>query len=213
MKVNGKKRAVRSVVFLLVAAAAMFAIAPYLLFDPAYSRVKLNPALPFHYPLLLIHIFASFLALAVGWIQFIPGLRTNFLRLHRLVGRIYLGCIAAGGITGLAVGMYTESYIRQLAFLALAVLWLITGWKGYRTIRRGEVRDHQIWMLRSYAVTLVAATARLVTPLCLLAYMALQGAPDGGVKAAIAPVLEANIWVGLVLNVLLCEWLFVRRVR
>ncbi|CAG7617666.1 DUF2306 domain-containing protein [Paenibacillus allorhizosphaerae] len=211
MRMNGNNRLARSVVFLLLAAAAIFAIAPYLLFDPAYSRVKLSPALSIHYPLLLVHIFTSFLALATGWIQFVPGIRAKYVHLHRLIGRIYLGCIAVGGITALVVGMYTESFIRQLAFITLALLWFITSWKGYRRIRQGRLEEHRLWMLRSYAVTLVAATARVVTPLCLLAYIASHGTPAGGVQAAIGPVLEVNIWVGLVLNLLICEWIFARR--
>ncbi|MFD0696764.1 DUF2306 domain-containing protein [Paenibacillus sp. GCM10027628] len=184
-----------------------FAIAPYLLFDPALSRIKLNSAVPYQFPLLLVHIFISFIALGIGWIQFIPSLRQKQARIHRFVGRIYLGCIAIGGATGIVVGLFEESYIRQLAFWTLAVLWLFTGWKGYRSALRRNFEAHRSWMIRNYAMTMVAVSARIVTPICILLYFAAHGNSAGGdIAMVLGKVLEVNIWLGLVINVVISEW-------
>ncbi|WP_409346740.1 DUF2306 domain-containing protein [Paenibacillus sp. MBLB4367] len=199
---------------MLTLGAAGFAVAPYVLFDPGQSRVSLNASFNLHYPLLLVHIFASLFALLVGWLQFLPGLRTGRPYVHRMVGRFYLGFVAIGSATGLVVGMYTSSYNRQMAFLILVALWGITGWKGYWTARQKRFEAHGVWMTRNYAVTLVAASARIVTPICILIYLAgHRDMPFQGVEPILKQVLEVNIWVGLVVNVVIAEWMIGNRYR
>lgn len=191
----------------ITSAAAVFAVAPYITADPGQSRIEPNESFPLHFPLLLVHIWSSFLALLIGWVQFVPGLRNRRPDFHRWAGLAYLGLVAIGGITGLTVGMLTESYVRQMAFLTLALLWLFTGWNGYRKARLGRFVEHKRWMIRNYALTLVAASARLLTPLCILIYLAGHGLqPGGGIAAVLEPVLEINIWIGLVVNVVIAEW-------
>jgi len=196
---------------ILSLAAAVFAVYPYFTLDPDRSRVALTASF-YHYPLLLVHIFSSFLALAVGWLQFLPKLRTKRPRIHRTIGRFYLGFVAVGGVTGFAVGMFTESYNRQMAFLTLVVLWLFTAWKGYRAARRQNFDAHGVWMTRNYAVTLLAASARILTPVCILIYMAGHGGESiGGIETLLKQVLEVNIWLGLVVNLVVTEWTIVNR--
>lgn len=200
------------IIVALTLIAAGFAVYPYLLLDPRQSRVAIDESFSLHYPLLLVHIFVSFLALLVGWIQFLPGLRAKRSYIHRLVGQFYLGFVAVGSVSGLIIGMYTESYIRQMAFFTLVALWLFTGWKGYSSARRKQFDAHGIWMTRNYAVTLVAASARLLTPLCILIYIAgHQNEPFQGVPAILENVLEVNIWVGLVVNFVITEWIVIQR--
>lgn len=200
------------VIVVLTIGAAGFAAAPYVLFDPGQSRVQLNTSFNLHYPLLLVHIFASLFALLVGWLQFLPILRATRPHLHRMVGRFYLGFVAIGSLTGLVVGMYTSSYIRQMAFLTLVALWMFTGWKGYRAARQQRFDLHGVWMTRNYAVTLVAATTRIVTPICILIYLAgHQGMPFQGIEPILNQVLEVNIWVSLVVNLIITEWMNVNR--
>lgn len=190
----------------LILIAAGFAVFPYFSFDPEYSRVTVDNSFSLHYPLLLVHIFVSLLALLIGWLQFLPGLRKNRPYIHRMVGRIYLGFVAVGSISGLVVGAYTGSYIRQMAFLALVALWMFTGWKGYTTARRKQFDAHGMWMTRNYALTLVAASTRLLTPLCILVYAAVHWKePFQGVPAMLEQVLEVNIWVGIVINLVVSE--------
>ncbi|QMV43636.1 DUF2306 domain-containing protein [Cohnella cholangitidis] len=199
------------VVVVLTLGAAIFAAAPYFLLDPSYSRVKIVADHPFHFPLLLIHIFFSFVALLMGWTQFLPSLRIRNPKAHRVIGRIYLGCVAIGAVTGIIVGFYTTSYIRQIAFLTLSVLWLITGWRGFQSARQRRFEEHRVWMARNYAITLVASTARLVTPICILIFRAGgRNTGGGGVDFVLEHVLEVNIWLGLVINMVVAEWLIVR---
>ncbi|MFE5322190.1 DUF2306 domain-containing protein [Paenibacillus sp. NPDC056579] len=209
------KRIVRGLYVIIAAlglGAVCFAILPYLTLDPSLSRVELNPAIPLHYPLLITHIGFAFIAVIIGWLQFLPGLRKRRPVLHRWTGRVYLGCVAIGAVTGLVVGAFSASYVRQMAFLLLGLLWLFTGWKGYRKARLGRFGEHGVWMARNYALTLVAASARLLTPFCILLYLALHGGPPaGGVAEIVKQVLEINIWVGLAVNLVITEWMIVNR--
>lgn len=200
-----KVRIFWGVIVVLTLGAAGFAVAPYLYLDPGLSRVEPNPSFPPHYPLLLVHIWCSFLALVIGWLQFLPGLRKRRTDIHRLAGRIYLGLVAVGGVTGLTVGMFATSYVRQMSFLTLGLLWLFTGWKGYQKARLGRFDDHRAWMVRNYALTLVAASARLLTPFCILIYLAGHGGHSAA--AVVKQVLEINIWVGLAANLVIAEWM------
>lgn len=194
--------------------AAGFAVFPYVLFDPGQSRVAIDDSFSLHYPLLLVHIFTSLFALLVGWLQFLPSLRAKRPQVHRMVGRFYLGFVAAGSVSGLVVGMYTESYVRQMAFLTLVVLWLFTGWRGYSTARRKQFEAHRVWMIRNYALTLVAASARLLTPICILVYLAgHRSEPFQGVRPILEHVLEVNIWFGLAVNFAISEWIIINRIK
>jgi len=69
-------------------------------------------------------------------------------------------------------------------------------------------------MIRNYSMTLVAASARLLTPLCILIYLAGQGGQSsGGVAAVLKQVLEINIWVGLAANLVIAEWVVLSRFK
>ncbi len=202
------------IIVVLTLIAAGFAVYPYLLFDFGQSRVAIDDSFSLHYPLLLIHIFVSLFALLIGWLQFLPSLRVKQPIIHRLVGRFYLGFVGIGSVSVLVVGMYTESYVRQMAFLTLVALWLFTGWKGYSAARRTQFGTHRLWMIRNYALTLVAASARLVTPICILVYIAgHQNEPFQGVPAILEHVLEVNIWVGLIVNFVIAEWIINNRLK
>ncbi len=37
-----------------------------------------------------LHIFCGGLALLIGWLQFIPSLRKNYIHTHRLIGKAYV---------------------------------------------------------------------------------------------------------------------------
>ncbi|SEO80106.1 hypothetical protein SAMN05518847_11135 [Paenibacillus sp. OV219] len=67
-------------------------------------------------------------------------------------------------------------------------------------------------MIRSFGITLVAVCARLLVPALFLTYYVLNGlsVPDGKVMM-IENVLNVNIWAGLVVELVLVEWLIVSK--
>ena len=117
-----------------------------------------------------IHVFAALLALALGPWQFSTALRARRPRLHRLMGRIYLGIgVGIGGASGLYVAQFAHGGpVAQAGFALLALAWLYTGFAAYRAIRRGDVASHREWMVRNFALAFAAVTLRFMLPASML---------------------------------------------
>jgi uncharacterized membrane protein len=111
---------------------------------------------------LLFHVGGGVLALTVGPWQFLPRFRARHPSVHRVVGRIYLLSVLVAGIGGLLLvpkGLYWP--VAPLGFAGLATTLLVASGKAFTAIRRRAVTEHQIWMIRSYALIFAAVTFRL----------------------------------------------------
>jgi hypothetical protein len=116
------------------------------------------------------------------------------------------------GSLALAVVFYIENFTKSLAFLTLSIVWLVTCWNGYRSAVKRRFNEHRIWMIRSFGVTLVAVSARILVPLLLLSYYILSGLTiPGGRERMVEEVLNLNIWVGLFLNFIIVEWYILKK--
>jgi uncharacterized membrane protein len=145
-----------------------------------------------------IHFIGGAIAIITGALQFSSSLRRKRLSLHRLLGRFYVGAILFSGIAGfvLAVNSIGGFYV-QTGFGLMAICWLLTTYIAYRQIRKGDVKSHENWMIRSYSVTLAGVTLRLYLGLSIVL----------GIKFFDAyPVLAWLCWVP---NLLIAE-LFIR---
>ena len=113
-----------------------------------------------------VHVFASSAALVLGPLQFSSRLRTARPRLHRWSGRFYLGIgVLLGGLAGLFMALHAFGGPgSRLGFGCLALAWLFTGFRAYRSIRAGDVPSHRRWMIRNFALTFAAVTLRLWLP-------------------------------------------------
>jgi len=190
----------------------IFMVFPYVTLDPSESRIQFNPSFSLHYPLLVTHIFLAFIALITGFVQFTERVRIQYPKMHRNLGRIYFASVFLSGIIALVLTIYVDRFVKALVFLTLSLLWLFTGWKGYRSILKKRYEEHQIWMIRNYAVTLTAITARLIVPVCILAYLSFNGFKlVGGREQMVSTILEVNIWIGLVLNLIFVEWMILKK--
>jgi uncharacterized membrane protein len=109
-----------------------------------------------------LHIIPGGIALVLGAFQFHAGLRKRWINLHRYSGRIYVIAVLLGSIGGLLLGWYAQrSPATRLGFSTLAVFWFYSGMMAYLAIRSGNIKLHQKWMIRSYALTLAGVTLRL----------------------------------------------------
>jgi uncharacterized membrane protein len=142
------------------------------------------------------HAFAAGLALLLGPWQFSSRLRAKRPQLHRWIGRVYLlAGIVVGGVSGLLLSRLAQGgWVGQLGFACLAVVWLYTGYRGYRAIRRGEPAQHRRWMVRNHALTLAAVSLRVYIPLFLAS----------GVPFQVAyPIIAWLCWVP---HLLIAQW-------
>lgn len=143
------------------------------------------------------HVFASILALAIGPFQFLARIREKHIRLHRWMGRVYLGVgVLVGGVAGLYMSQFAHGGpLGQLGFGALALAWLYTGARAFDAVRRGEITDHRRWMIRNYALAFAAVTLRIYLPASMLA----------GADFALAYGIIA--WACWLPNLVFAEWL------
>jgi len=147
------------------------------------------------------HVLGSGIALLIGGFQFLPALRDRYRRLHRWMGRVYLLAVLFGGVGGVALATQADGeLVGRLGFGLLGVLWLVSGWQAFRAIRRGDIRTHRIWMIRSFALTFAAVTLRI--------YMGVMTGPLGIETEAAYPAIA---WICWVPNLILADWLITAR--
>jgi len=148
---------------------------------------------------IVAHVVGGVLALLLGPIQFVPAIRRRWPRIHRWIGRGYLGGIALGGVAGLWMAQLAYGGpVAQLGFTGLALAWLTASATALLRIRAGDVAGHRAWMIRSFALTFAAVTLRLWLPLLAV------------VGVAFEPGYAAVAWLSWVPNLLVAEWI-VRR--
>ncbi|WP_430645168.1 DUF2306 domain-containing protein [Agromyces sp. GXS1127] len=201
---------------------AAFAVVPYLTASLPVLAESGASGLADHYaaqppPVLTafyVHIVAGGLALVTGPFQFWRGLRDRAPRVHRWIGRVSLVAIAVGGLAGLALAPFSAAgLVGTFGFGALAALWLVSAWRGYRAIRRRDVPSHRAWMIRTFALTYAAVTLRLWLPLLMFAQVPFSLAAGGGfdADAAFANAYAAVPFLCWLPNLLVAEWLIRRR--
>lgn len=115
---------------------------------------------------LLPHGIAGACALLLGPMQFSERLRRRFTKLHRIVGRIYVGGVFVAGPLGFYIQFFQERSGAPRSFSIAgavdAALWMTTTGIALAFILAGRVEQHRQWMTRSFAVALVFLEVRVV---------------------------------------------------
>ena len=115
---------------------------------------------------LLPHAIAGACALLLAPMQFSDRLRRSFTKLHRVVGRIYVGGVLIGAPLGFFIQYFEErlgtSRSFSLAAAMQATLWIVTTLVAMLLIWKGKVDAHRRWMTRSFSVALVFLEVRVV---------------------------------------------------
>lgn len=175
------------------------ASARFLMDPPEIGLAHMAHHLTGNRTLLLVHVYASPVALALMPAQFWQGLRDRRPGVHRMVGRAYGLAVLVGGLSGLLIAPGASGgAVGQAGFLALAVLWLgFTGW-GIRCAMAGDLDAHRRFMLRSAALTFAAVTLRLYLPV-LFARFDFQ------------TVFLIVAWMCWVPNLIVMEWVIRRQ--
>jgi uncharacterized membrane protein len=181
-------------------AVAVYAVVGYAFLTPGQTvHPTMQAAYAQHPWRILIHVAASLAALAVGPWQFIPALRRR-KALHRGLGFIYFLAVFVGGISGLFTAFIAQGgMISQIGFVTLAQLWVVTAILALIAIKRGDYRSHEMWAIRSFALTFAAVTIRLQLG---------AGFAAGQRFEDFYWMLSWTCWIP---NLLVAEWLIRRR--
>ncbi len=153
------------------------------------------------YPWAIIgHILGGSAMLILGFSQFSSRLRRAVPLLHRWLGRVLVGAGAYFALSGLVMNAsakaQADSVLYNSAQNVMAVVFLTVLFLGIRAIKQRRVADHRAWMMRSYAITLGAATQTvLLLPVFLLL---------GEVRGVLVDLVFIAAWV---VNLAVAEWL------
>ncbi len=147
----------------LLALLIAFVTSRYLTLNPAVFFEQQREVYLANSAMLFMHVAGSILALVIGPFVLLPHTRTaRRLPLHRWLGRIYLGAVLFGGMTGLYMATIAYGGLpTRLGFASLSVLWLFSGAMAYTRIRKGDIANHRAWMIRNYALTFAGVMLRL----------------------------------------------------
>lgn len=146
--------------FLVVAAAILLVIIVDERFlidgsDPEWKHIA-----PFAFPL-LFHGVAGAVALAIGPWQFSDRIRRTNPKLHRWMGRTYVGAVAIAAPLGGLIGFLHEGPITRWEQIAQGGGWFLTTAMGLWCARNRNFTAHKLWMMRSYGFALVFVSSRV----------------------------------------------------
>jgi uncharacterized membrane protein len=123
-----------------------------------------HPAWAYFFPVrwwLLPHGLGGLTALLIGPFQFSSRFRQQHLRIHRIIGRLYLGAIAVSAPMGMYLTSIHNSLIIRFYVLTLGSAWLLSAGIAFVCVLNGNIPLHRQWMVRSYTVTTVFLTNRV----------------------------------------------------
>ena len=114
---------------------------------------------------LIPHAFFGALAMLMGAFQFSNRLRAKYLKVHRVMGYIYVVgvFVSAPFAIPMAMKIHTLSLVGASAVQSLG--WMLTTGIALYCVRNGNIAQHRKWMMRSYPFAMVFTVARLIVPI------------------------------------------------
>ena len=147
----------------------LYITAQYFSFDLALNFLNVKQALVannFWMTTFYIHIASGMLVILIGPFQFLKVIRNKYLNFHRILGRVYVFAILGfAAPTGLIMAFYAEGGLwSSIGFGLMSVLWFVSTFLGVTAAKNHDIKKHEKWMYRSYAMSFAAVTLRLLVP-------------------------------------------------
>lgn len=112
------------------------------------------------------HIVFGGIALLIGWAQFSSKLRKTSIVLHKIIGKIYIFSVLISGVCGIYIAQFATGGISNvIGFSSMAIIWLTTTILAFKSIKQGNIKMHQNYMVYSYSVCFSAVTLRIWLPI------------------------------------------------
>jgi uncharacterized membrane protein len=124
---------------------------------PMYHAYRLQVIADRHF--LIPHTIAGMVALLAGPVQFSTRFRQRHLKIHRILGRIYVVAVFIGAFTGIALASGRPG-LPGTSMQAAA--WVVCTTAAFITARNRQIVQHRQWMARSYAVTFTFVSSRVL---------------------------------------------------
>jgi uncharacterized membrane protein len=114
---------------------------------------------------LIPHGIGGALALLLAPLQFSNRLRLRYLRLHRILGRLYVLCVVIAGPVAIPIALIQGPPTLFMAAVMQTSGWLVTTFVALYAVRTGNIKQHREWMIRSYPFAMVFVVARAILAL------------------------------------------------
>ncbi|MDT8067922.1 MAG: DUF2306 domain-containing protein [Terriglobia bacterium] len=114
---------------------------------------------------LVPHAIFAGMAMIMGAFQFSNRLRARYLRLHRVMGYVYVTCVAIGAPVAIPLAMKVATPSLVAASAVQSFGWMLCTGIAVYCIKTGNVQQHRKWMIRGYPFAMVFTVARLIIPI------------------------------------------------
>jgi len=112
------------------------------------------------------HISCGGIALLIGWIGFLKSIRFKNIKLHRIIGKIYVITALLSATGGIYIGFFSYGgMIASTGFISMGIIWFYTTLKAFLFIRAKNILEHEKMMIYSYAICFAGVTFRIWMPL------------------------------------------------
>ncbi len=107
------------------------------------------------------HVLGASAALLLGPLQFWDRIRTNYMKYHRLAGKIFvLGSLIAA-VSAFRIVLMYDCVPCRISLGILSVLWFFFTYAAWWSIKRKNVKAHRQFMARSYTAALAFVFIRI----------------------------------------------------
>jgi hypothetical protein len=112
--------------------------------------------------LMLVHGGFGALALVLGIFQFSSRLRSRYLAVHRLMGRIYIGSTFIAAPVAVAISIRLGPPTLLMATVVQAAGWIFCTAVALYCVRHRNIQQHRQWMMRGYPFAMVFVFVRAI---------------------------------------------------
>lgn len=151
----------------------------------------------------LWHVIPAAFLLLLAPLQFVAGIRTRYLGLHRWSGRVLLVVAVPIALSGLFLGIVMPfgGVSEAIAVMLFGGVFMFAGARAFIAVRKGDIAHHREWMLRMFAVAVGISTIRVVD---LLLMRVTEASPQA--------MFSVSLWLGWSLTLGITE-LWIRSTR
>ncbi len=111
---------------------------------------------------LISHAIFAGLAMVMGAFQFSNRLRSRYMRMHRMMGYIYVVSVMIGAPIGIPLAARVDTPSLAAASAVQAFGWMLCTGVALYSIRTGNIQQHRRWMIRGYPFAMVFTVARVI---------------------------------------------------
>ncbi len=153
-----------------------------------------------------LHMLSGIAFICLAPLQFVTRIRLKRLSLHRRLGRVLVVMALISGVYGIAASLAFPAFgglASETAGLFFGPLFIFAIVRAFLYARAKEIKAHQRWMIRAFALGLAVGTQRVLLILLMVF-------TSSNFEESFGPAL----WLGFSINLLIAEaWISKRKLH